>query len=249
VLHPLTVPRACFFCAAIAVIIVAAGANQARADSLATLRIDVLPRGSVIELEGPQHTLTASPNTIPRPVSGWYRLKASHAGYENWKSRIYIDASTPTGVTGSLSAKTRTKAGLRSIFFPGWGQYYSGRNSRGAFLTIATLGMLGGYLYFDNRADNYVSDYESLQQQYDQAESVEDQEQLLGQVQQAQREAYDAETDKRNWGYATLGVYLYQILDAIIFFPEPERLEIGGVKFGVEAPDPESVMIGARYEF
>jgi hypothetical protein len=223
--------------------------GSVRADSLATLRIEVLPRGSVIELEGPQHTLTASPNTIPRPVSGWYRLKASRAGYENWKSRIYIDGSTPTGITGSLSPKTKTKAGLRAVFFPGWGQYYSGRTARGAVLTLATLGMVGGYLYLDNRADDRISDYESLKQQFDQAESVADQEQLKGQVQQAQRDAYDAETDKRNWGYATLAVYAYQILDAVIFFPAPDRIELGGVQFGVEAPDPQSVMIGARYEF
>jgi hypothetical protein len=202
-----------------------------------------------VELEGPQHTVTVSPNTIPRPVAGWYRLKANHPGYEGWSNAIYIDALSPQVIAATLAPKTRAKAGVRALFFPGWGHYYSGRNTRGALITLAALGLAGGYLYLDNRADDHISDYELLKAEFDAAEDLETQRELKPRVEEARRKAYDSESDKRNWGWGCLALYGYQILDALVFFPEPPRLDLGGVKVGLQLPASGTLAVGAHYAF
>jgi hypothetical protein len=213
------------------------------------LQINIVPSGAVVELEGPQHTVTVSPNTIPRPVTGWYRLKANHPGYEGWSHAVYIDGVSPQVIAATLAPKTRAKAGMRALFFPGWGHYYAGRNLRGALFTLTALGLAGGYLYLDNRADDRFSDYESLKRDFDAADDLQTQRALQPQVEEARRRAYNAETDKRNWGWGTLAFYGYQILDAVIFFPEPPRIELGGVEVGLQMPESGTLALGAHYAF
>jgi hypothetical protein len=223
-------------------------APQVLADS-SSLSIDIRPGGSTVELEGPQHTITATPNTISRPVAGWYRLRASYPGYESWSKKVYIDASSPSMISGALSQKSRFRAGVRSIFFPGWGHYYSDRKGRGALITAVSVALFGGYLYLDNRADNKVSDYEVIRDDFNEAETVAEQEALKPQVESARRRAFDAESDRRNWGWATIAFYGYQVLDAVVFFPEPPHVGVSGLQLGVQVPSPDAVLLGATYEF
>jgi hypothetical protein len=214
-----------------------------------TLLIEIAPRGTVVELDGPQRSITGSPNTIQRPISGWYRVEATYPGFETWKRDLYIDGSAPTAVSAQLSPKSKWKAGLRSVFFPGWGHYYSDRNTRGAVFTVLTLGMAAGYVAFSLDANDKVTEYEDLREQFDNAQSVSEQLALQDQVEAARKSAYDAESDKRTWGYITVGVYVYQILDAVIFFPSAPEVEFGGVQLGIVAPDTHTLQLGARYEF
>jgi len=213
------------------------------------LRIEIAPRGTVVKLDGPQRSITGSPNTIQRPIAGWYRVEATHPGFETWKRDLYIDGSSPATVSAQLAAKSKWKAGLRSVFFPGWGHYYSDRNGRGAVFTVLTLGMAAGYVAFALEADDKVTEYERLQEQYDNAESVSEQEALQSSVEDARESAYDAESNKRTWGYLTVGVYVYQILDAVIFFPSAPEVEFGGVELSIVTPNMHTLQLGARYAF
>jgi hypothetical protein len=213
------------------------------------LRIEIAPRGTVVKLDGPQTSITGSPNTIQRPIAGWYRVEATHPGFETWKRDLYIDGASPTAVSAQLSPKSKWKAGLRSIFFPGWGHYYSDRNTKGAVFTVLTLGMAAGYVAFALHADDKVTEYEDLQQQFDNSESVSEQEALQGQVEDARKSAYDAESNRRTWGYLTVGVYVYQILDAVIFFPSAPEVEFGGVQLGIITHNVHTLQLGARYAF
>ena len=222
--------------------------GQARADTTSLL-IQVRPPGSVIEFSGPQSTVSRSPNAIPRPPAGWYRLQASHPGYESWSDDVYIDAFAPEGITVALARKTRAKAGLRALVFPGWGHYYAGRKSRGALITALALAAAGGYLYLDNRADNKVSEFQTLRALFEDAASVDEQERLEPLVQAAQQDAFNAETDKRNWGWAALGFYGYQILDAVLFFPESPQIGLQGIELGLRPDGSGSFVLGAHYEF
>jgi len=223
-------------------------ATPASADSTG-LVIQIQPAGSVVELRGNQSTVTASPNQIPRPQPGWYEIRASYPGFETWKDRVFIDPSTPEMLSAVLSPKTRAKAGLRALAFPGWGHYYSGRQTRGIFMTVVALGAAGGYLYLDNRYDRKLSDYEALQRDFENAESVAEQRRLKPLVEDARRTAYDAESDRRNWGWAAVGFYAYQVLDAVLFFPDHPAVSMKGVKFGLQPAAQAPVLLGATYEF
>jgi hypothetical protein len=219
-----------------------------RADE-SSLIIQIAPAGSVLELAGPQSSVAASPNVVPRPPAGWYRLRASHPGYESWSAEVYIDPSSPERIAASLTAKTRLRAGIRSIAFPGWGQYYSGRSGRGALWTLVALGAAGGYLYLDNRADSKVGDFESAKRRFDAATSYAEKERLKLEVETTQREAFDAETDKRNWGWGALALYAYQVVDAVLFFPKPPQMELRGVQFGLQPQDGATLALGVSYAF
>jgi hypothetical protein len=244
----LTVPLRVGLRTWLATILILVAAAGVRADD-ANLIIQIAPPGSVLELTGPQSAVSASPNVIPRPVPGWYRLRASHPGYESWSTELYIDAATPERIAAGLSPKTRFKAGLRALAFPGWGHYYAGRTGRGVFMTVVALGAAGGYLYLDNRADSKIGDFESLQRQFAAASSTAEQERLQPQLDAARRDAFNAESDKRNWGWGTVAFYAYQVLDAVLFFPKPPQVALSGVQFGVVTPAPGRVSLGAAYAF
>jgi hypothetical protein len=219
-----------------------------RADS-STLMIRVLPPGSVLELKGPHHSVAASPNQIPRPPDGWYELRATYPGYESWTQKLYITRTSPEVLSGTLSPKTRFKAGLRSMAFPGWGQYYSDRKGRAAIVTLVAVGAAGGYLYLDNRSNKKFEEYEALKTQYDnEKDNPEARDRLAALVQSARSDAYDAETDKRNWGWGAVAFYAYQVADAIVFFPEA-TVNVQGVQFGLRPAGGSSVSLGAVYEF
>lgn len=212
------------------------------------LEIRIGPPGCAVELEGPQRTITSSPNAITRPVAGWYRLKASHRGFESFQQDVYIDSQTPVSISGALNPKSRWKAGVRSII-PGYGHYYSGRTAHGVVFSALTAGMLVGFYFFDAEADRDLETYEDLRAEYDAAESVEEQETLLPAVEAALEEAYDADSNRLTWGYLTLGVYVYQIVDAVLFFPSTPEVRLGEVQLGLAMPNAHTVGLGATYAF
>jgi len=219
-------------------------------ESSAVLRIEISPPGTAVELSGPQNTLTASPNSVLRPLQGWYRLKASFRGFEDYNQTLYIDGQSPTSISGSLSPKSRWKAGARSVFLPGWGHYYSDRTARGVVFTLATVGMAVGYYFFDAHADNRLEQYDDLYEDWKAAGSVEEQEALQPAVEEALNDAYNADRNRLMWGYMTIGVYAYQIIDAVLFFPDVPEVKAGPVQMGWTAPlDGSPVMVTATYEF
>lgn len=213
------------------------------------LQIQIGPSGAAVELKGPENTLTASPNSISRPIPGWYRLKASYPGFENFTRDVYIDTQSPATISGTLSPKSRWKAGARSVFIPGWGHDYSERTARGVAFTVLTAGMLVGYVLFNDDAGDQLKQYEQVREEYDAAESVAEQEALLPSVEQALEDAYDADSERLTWGYITLGVYLYQIVDAVVFFPTVPEVQFGKMQLGLTMPNAQTVALGASYEF
>ena len=213
------------------------------------LEIRIAPAGAAVEFEGPQRTITSSPNAIVRPKSGWYRLKASHPGFESFKQDVFIDPQSPASITGSLSPKTRWKAGARSVFIPGWGHYYSGQTAKGVIFTGLTAGMLVGYYFFAAHAVHEQDEYDDLRAEYDAATSVEEQEALQPKVEEALEGWYDADSNRLTWGYITLGVYVYQILDAVLFFPSTPEVQLGQMQLGLSMPNSHTVGVGATYAF
>ena len=53
----------------------------------------------------------------------------------------------------SSRVKNPTSAVLRSLFVPGWGQYYNGKKWKAAIVFAAEIGALGTAIYWDREAD------------------------------------------------------------------------------------------------
>ena len=178
------------------------------------------PPGAAITLDGEYKISATTPCRLPDDVTGKFALRASMPGYESWKGDIVIIPGQANNFTLDLSAKTRVKAAIRSVFLPGWGQYYSGNKSSGFFLNTLTLGMGIGTIVAQFDFRNKRNDYDRAKLDLQNASTYDEIERLRQVVQDKNRDAYDAETARNTLFYITAGLWAYNVLDAVIFFPE-----------------------------
>lgn len=178
------------------------------------------PPGVILSLEGEYNITATTPCRLPENITGFYSLKAKLSGYETWGGEIMILPGQDNTFAFSLSPKTRFKAGLRSLFFPGWGQYYSDQRGRAALLSLSTLGVGVASLIADGDYRKKRDDYFQAQTDLANAVTAEEILQLRDLVREKNRQAYNAETTRNVLIGTTVGLWVYNLIDAVIFFPE-----------------------------
>lgn len=177
------------------------------------------PPGATAYFYGDYDLVVNTPANIPANFTGKYKVKIFHPGYESWKGELAFLPGSVNSVNIDLSRKTRVKAGLRSLFIPGWGQHYSGNTFRGAAFTIGAGSVIGILLYADRRYQDRKSSYNSAYQDYINATSIDDRNRLKPISDAARLSASRAETDRKRVFYAAAGFWVYNILDSMLFFP------------------------------
>lgn len=70
-----------------------------------------------------------------------------------------MDAGEKRELELDLSNPTPVNAALRSLFIPGWGQYFNGQKAKGASLLLATAASLTGTIVLRSRAQHTLADY------------------------------------------------------------------------------------------
>jgi hypothetical protein len=178
------------------------------------------PSGATVYLDGEYKLITNTPARLPSNLSGKYDAKIVLPGYENWKGELNFAPGASENVNINLSRKTPFKAGLRSLFIPGWGQHYSGNTTRGGMYLIGAFISAGGLYLADRKYQDKRADYDIASQRYADARSITEQLQRKVELDAAQRVAYKAENDRRTVFYINVGVWALNFLDAIIFFPD-----------------------------
>lgn len=182
--------------------------------------IESKPQGAAIVLDGEYRISATTPVTLPGNINGMFRLKASKPGYEQWNGDIVLVPGQSNHISFTLSPKTRFKATLRSILFPGWGQFYSEQRFKGLAVSAATFGLGIATIMADGDFRNKRDEYFQAQVDLDNATDAQEIARLRRLVQDKNREAYDAETERNMFLVATGVVYGFGVLDALIFFPE-----------------------------
>lgn len=178
------------------------------------------PPGAILNLEGEYKITATTPCRLPENITGFYRLKARMSGYESWSGEIMILPDQDNTFSFSLSPRTRFKAGLRSLFFPGWGQYYSSQHGRAIFLSLSTLGVGMSALIADGDFRKKRDDYFQAKTDLANAVSADEVSQFRNLVREKNRQAYNAETNRNVLIATAVGLWAYNIIDAIIFFPQ-----------------------------
>lgn len=182
--------------------------------------IDTNPPGAFLTLDGEYRVSATSPCRIPDNIIGSYRLKARLPGYESWNGDILILPNQDNAFSLKLAPKTRLKASLRSLFIPGWGQYYSGQKTRSLLIGFGTISAgIGAYLA-DNDFRRKRDDYFDAKIDLANARTEEEISRLWEIARNKNREAYDAETTRNTLTGIAIGMWAYNVLDAMIFFPE-----------------------------
>lgn len=182
------------------------------------------PSGCTVHILGDIELVTTTPATITEQLRGTYLVSATRPGYETWTQQVVFSPGSLQKLTIELSPRTRTKAALRSLVIPGWGQYYSGEKSRSALwgVALATSGIVAGV--YEARYRDRKGDWEDGLERFDRAETVAEKELLQDEVYDLQDRAYEAESDRRlAWGIVA-GAWAINVLDALIFFPEEKKL-------------------------
>jgi len=182
------------------------------------------PPGAMIYFKGENSFVGVTPFKLKPNLIGNYRITATKSGFE--KSKLeYVFKGTERGVLRlRLIPKTRFKAGIRSLVFPGWGQIYSERKKSGIFLSLLQAGAglfaLMAHLDYDKAFDDYQSaldDYLTNNQNYEVAI------QKWQIVESRYRRAEKAFNKRKNWLAISGGLWLYNFLDSIFFFPSFDK--------------------------
>ena len=132
-------------------------------------------------------------------------------------------------LSSAASAGERTEDVVKSCVFPGWGQYSTGRYTRGTVMmgtALLSIGVIGGLTLQYNR---HVDSYEDASKGYAQATYIGDAAEYYSAMTDSWNDANDAHK-YRNIAFGVLaGMYVWSIVD-IMIGPEastpPVTLEI-----------------------
>jgi hypothetical protein len=191
------------------------------------LSIQGFPRNAQIELNEQKVGLLPTDNI--KLTIGTHNLIVSQPGFYQYEKNIVIDSGDPYELTIALKPKSKYAAMLYSTLLPGSGQIYSGRSTQGIILGAASLGCAAVALVFTN-------DYNTKNDTYMETKTIYDNNTDLGKMDelyQATEESYTEMEDAHKqaqlmWGI-TIAVWLYNIADALFFFPD-----ISGVNLKTE---------------
>ncbi|RKX27626.1 MAG: hypothetical protein DRP45_00590 [Candidatus Zixiibacteriota bacterium] len=188
------------------------------------LTVQSLPPGAEIILKGGALVTGVTPTTFRYPLIGDYELTVKKYGYENYKTHLVLDPAQHLQIDVELSRKTGFKAALRSMVLPGWGQRYSGEKTKSFVFSFLMLGSAAAYLITDHNFDIKVSRFEQRRNEYDDAvaagESNASLRARLEALTNAQDDAYDMENTRLAAGGAVAAVWVFNVLDALLFSPK-----------------------------
>lgn len=177
------------------------------------------PGGAIARLVGDAEVAGVTPVSFSQPLFGAYELIVSKPGYETHKEWVVLDPSRSMEFAVELSPKTRLKAGMRSLFVPGWGQLYTDHYGKAILFAGLTVGAGVAFLIADHSFDNKYDDYKAARSRYYAASTTTERARLWDDLAAAKRDAYDAEDVRRITIGAAVAVWGLNLLDALISSP------------------------------
>ena len=131
------------------------------------------------------------------------------------RPRFALEESTPSRITISVPTVSRSSILWRSALVPGAGQDYANQRSRGAVWLGATLAAAAGFVVADGMVEEDQTEVDWAETLVDSAGPSE----LLPRLQDLEVRRNDLQSSKdlrRGLRYATIGIYLANLVDAII---------------------------------
>ncbi len=191
-----------------------AGAVEVKPVEQNLISVESRPSGAIVRINGAYSFVGRTPFVVPYPLQGRYRVSASRQGYEKETSYVDFLANEQSSIVVRLTPKTRLKAGLRSMVFPGWGQFYSGERLRGFLFSAAQVALVV-------RTAFAINNYNDSKNNLDRAVDVFNTSLDEASFQDAQNRLTTAKNDKDfrdTMLLVTAGFWALNVLDSIIFF-------------------------------
>jgi hypothetical protein len=162
----------------------------------------------------------------PLPA-GEVLMMASAVGFERWQQQLFLEQDEVKVLSSILRKRSRSKALMRSLVVPSWGQFYNQRPARGTLILLGTLGAAGTFIYSQMQYSSVDRDHQAAIESYNSATS-------LPALRQAEREVNTTFDDLDSWhelrrigAGALVTLWGYGLLDALIAGPpKPTRLTL-----------------------
>ena len=181
------------------------------------------PQGALVELKGEATVTGITPTIFQYPFVGDYDIVVKQLGYEDYHTKVFLDPTKRMELDITLTPKTRFKAAIRSVVFPGWGQTYSDRKGRGLAFLLLSVGASASYLVADHNFNIKFDRYDQRLHEYDRAVAKgaqhDDLVELSSLLNDAQEEAYDMEDVRRFTIGLAAAIWGLNILDALLSSP------------------------------
>lgn len=210
------------------------------------------PAGAVVFLRGEYDLAGRAPYTVVHYLKGRYKIKATKYGYENWSKDFFFAGKGNEKISIKLSPKTRLKGFYRSMLFPGWGQAYADQRLKGGIIASAQGISLGALLYENARYNEALDDFNAAAAAFRQGQSDAVQRPvLLSALTSAQSQLDDRFEARRRWALFAASIYVYNLLDILLFFPSyhHNNVEVGVTIVPPADPASESVRVGVQAQF
>jgi TM2 domain-containing membrane protein YozV len=191
-------------------------------DTLATTAKVVLgssPSYARVSLDGEVDFRGRTPFVATHVPTGKYRLSVFKRGYEPDESVVILRAGQTANLTTGLRRKSRLNAMGRSLFFPGFGQRYAEYPGKGWFLTITEAAGLGTIYVLNTRYNDALDDYRRARFDYENATTISDIEYYRDRMVDEFNRADELHRYLRLTTYASVGIWAYGVLDALLFAP------------------------------
>ncbi|MBN1542716.1 PEGA domain-containing protein [candidate division KSB1 bacterium] len=180
------------------------------------------PIGATIFLE--KEIIGKTPCHFPHDIAGTYRLLAEKAGYESWSVELGFGQTKIDSIAVRMQPLKRSKALVRSLIMPGWGQAYSQQPVKSRILlstqTLSLLAVGWAYWNYDKSRDRYeeqLQDYRQLSKTYSlEAAAWRD-------IVQAHDQLNKAHNTRQAIVIAAAALYTCNLLDNLFFFPRHDR--------------------------
>ncbi len=182
--------------------------------------ITSVPSGAIVELEGEHVLRGVTPWRLDRGLSGPFRVRAYKLGYNDWEGLVMLSSTRQDSISVRLVRKTRLGAGWRSAVIPGWGQFHTEQNLKGAAFLSAEIAALGAVFWADANRNESEEKYDEALAAYLAADQVDEIETSYAQMLEAYDKFEDDHLLRRRFIYIAGIIYLANIADVVFLFPE-----------------------------
>lgn len=188
--------------------------------ALVSISVDGSPPGALVTINGKD--IGPAPVKNHTVTEGDYKITVTMNGYERYTENVTIGAGSPAELSYTLKPIDYRKIVRKSLVFPGSGQLYAGRRTKGAFITILQVASIGGAVVTSLNASSARSDYDDAYNAYKRASTSGD----ISDARDEMNRKYDTVSSAKTLQLYLIGVvaavYAYNIIDAALFEPKIE---------------------------
>jgi hypothetical protein len=146
--------------------------------------------------------------------SGVHTIKIKKSGYKDISKEIIVRPFKRIEQNYSLDFKTPKEAAIYSTVFPGLGQFYAEKETKGILFLTTEITALAGSFVFNSEMKRFNQKYKTYIQDYNNAKSTEEAIHARNNINHTYTDIETAETIRNIFIGSAIIIWIYNIFDA-----------------------------------